>query len=164
MLGRHFEHVVELCKELSDALLLVFDAHALDGELHDIDSGEAEVTAPHRRLRPEAVLEHTGAAAHRGHLMQIALRVIGTPFRVLVKRGVEIQEVGEEPACRHLAGQLVEVKVAVFGQIVHAALLLPDLDGEDGGLAVAHALVCGEEYLAHDAPALRTGVRTIVNG
>ena len=95
--------------------------------------------------------------------MEIALGVVGTPVAVLVKGGVEVQEVGEEAARRHLAGQLVEVEVAVFGQVVHATFLLPYLYGEDGRLATADALVGGEQYLAHDAAALGARVRTIIN-
>ena len=163
LLGGHLQHVVELGEEHVDALLLVGLIHALDGELDDVDGREREVTTSDRGLRTEAVLEHTGTTAHRGHLVDVALRIVGTPVAVLVERGVEVQEVGEEPARCHLACQLVEVEVTVLGQIVHATLLLPDLDGEDGSLATADALVGREQDLTHHATALGTRVRTIVD-
>ena len=156
--------MVEFGEEHADAFLLIFLPHALYGEFHDVDGGEGEVATPDGGLRTEAVLEHTGAAAHRGHLVLVAQGVVGLPLIVLVERGVEIEEIGEETACRHLAGEGVEVEVAVFGQVVHPPFLFPNLYGEDGGLAAAHALVGGEEYLAHHAAPLGRGVRAIVDG
>ena len=156
--------MVEFGEEHADALLLIWLVHALDGEFHDVDGSEGEVASPDGGLGPEAVLEDTGTAAHRSHLVDITLGIVGTPLAVLVVGGVEVQEVGEETAGRHLTGQLVKVEVTILGQVVHPTLLLPDLDGEDGGLATAHALVGGEQDLAHDATALCRGIRTVVDG
>ena len=163
LFGCHLKHVVEFGKELVYALLLVVDIHALDSQADDVDGREREVAAADRGLRTETVLEDARAAAHRGHLVDIAFRVVGAPLAVLIERRVEVQEVGEEAAGRHLAGQLVEVEIAVFRQVVHTTLLLPYLDGEDSRLATADALVGREEYLAHDAAALGARVRTIIN-
>ena len=163
LLGCHFQHVVELGKELSNALLLILNAHTFDGQLHDVDGRKTEVAASDAGLRAKTVLEDASATAHRGHLMQIALRVVGAPVSILVERGVEVQEVGEESSGRHLASQLVEVEVAVFGQVVHATLLLPYLNGEDSRLTIAYAFVGGEQNLAHNATSFRARVRTIIN-
>ena len=163
LLRRHLQHVVELGKELPYALLLVVDAATFQRHAHQVDGREREVAAAYRRLRPEAVFKHTRAAAHRGHLVLIALRIVGTPLVALVERCVEVEEIGEEPARRHLAGQLIEVEVAVFGQVVHAALLLPYLNGENGRLAVADAIVGAQQNLAHHAAALGAGVSTVVD-
>ena len=43
--GSDFQHIVELGKEAIDALLLVLDTHALDGQLDDIDGRERQVAA-----------------------------------------------------------------------------------------------------------------------
>ena len=96
--------------------------------------------------------------------MQIPLRVVSPPLVTLVERGVEVQEVGEEPACRHLACQLVEVVVGVAGQIVHATFLLPYLYWEDGSLTVAHSLISRIKQFPHDAAPLSRRVGTIVYG
>ena len=96
--------------------------------------------------------------------MQVTLRIVSTPVAILVKRCVKIQEVREETTCRHFAGQLIEVKVTVFGQVVDTALLLPYLDGEDGRFATTHTLVGGKQYLAHDATPFSRRVRTVVDG
>ena len=144
---------VELGEELLDAHLLVLLVHTFDGKSHDVDRRERQVAATDRGLRAEAVLEHTCATAHRGHLVFVAQRIVSPPLGTLVIRGVEVQEVREETTCRHLASQLIEVVVAVFGQVVHATFLLPDLDGEDSRLAVAHALVGAEQDFAHHATA-----------
>ena len=162
--GGDLQQVVELGEERSLTLLLLLDAHALDGELHDVDGGEADVAATYGSLVAEAVLEDTGAAAHRGHLIHIALGIVDVPLLVEVVGGVQVDEVGEETACSHLAGILVEVVVAVGGQIAHALLLLPDLDGENGGFTVAHALVGGAQDLADDAAALGRDVGAVVDG
>ena len=61
----------------------------------------------------------------------------------LVEGRVEVEEIREETACRYFASQPIKVVVPVFGQITYAALLLPDLDGEDGRLAIAHASISG---------------------
>ena len=160
---RDVEHVVELGEEGGDALLLVIDAHAFDGQTDDVDGGEGEVPAPHTGLGSETVLEDAGATAHGGHLMEVALGIVGTPLIGLVEGGIEVQEVREEPSCRHLTGQLVEVVVRILGQVVHSSLLLPDLDGEDGGLTVAHTLVGALQDLAHDASSLCRGVGAVVD-
>ena len=176
LLGSHLEHVVELGKEQCDALLFHIIAqhftfhfstfhfqHALDGELHDVDGGKRQVTTPDTRPWTETVLEHTCTTAHRSHLVEVALRIIGFPVTILIKGGVEIQEVREESASSHLTGQLIEVEVTILGQIVHATLLLPYLDGEDGCLTTTHALVGREEDLAHHAAPFRARIRTIIN-
>ena len=95
--------------------------------------------------------------------MQIALRIVGTPFIALVECGVEVQEVGEEPSGRDLACQLVEIEVTVFGQIVHAAFLFPYLYGENGRFAAAHAFVGAEQQFAHDAAPFGRGVCSVVD-
>ena len=140
MAGGDVEHAVQFVEERVDALLLVLNAHALDGQLDDVDGGERQVASPDRGLHTIAVLEHARAASHRGYLVQIALGVIGMPGLVLVVGRVQVDKVGEEAPRRHLARQLIQVVVRVVGQIAHTAFLLPNLDGEDGRRAVAHAL------------------------
>ena len=83
---------------------------------------------------------------------------------MLVEGGIKVQEVGEESPCRHLARQTVQVVVAVIWQIAHAPFLLPNLYGEDGSLAVAHALVGAVEQFAYHATPFGRGVRTVVDG
>ena len=164
LLGRHVEHLVEFLEETLDALLLIFDAHQFDGDAHDIDRRKTNVSAPDRGLGTEAVLEHAGAATHSGHFVDVTFRVVGAPVLVLIECGVEVEEVGEESAGGHLAGETVEVVVAVLGQIAHAAFLLPYLDGEDGCGAVAHALVGGYQQFADHAASFGRGVGAIVDG
>ncbi len=121
----------------------IFDWHYLDGEAHDVDRGEGEISASHRCLFAESVLEDASAASHRSHFVHVSPGVVGTPFGALIESRVEIEKVREESACRDLAGEPVQVVVAVFRQIAYAAFLFPYLDGEDGGCAVAHAFVGG---------------------
>ena len=163
LLGCDIQQVVELGKEHVDALLLVLDAHAFDGELHDVDGREAQVASCDAGLLAPAVFEYAGAASHGCYLPLVALRVVSSPLLVLVECGIQVQEVREETACCHLACKLVEVVVSVLRQIVDASLLLPNLDREDGCLAVAHAVVGAEQDFAHDAATLGTGIRTIVD-
>ena len=163
LFGCDFEHVVEFGEEHVDTLLLIRLLHTFDGEFHDVDGREGDVTAADGCSRTEAVLEHACATAHCSYFVDVALRVVSPPVGILVVGGVEVQEVGEEPSCRDFTGQLVEVEVTVLGQVVHAALLLPDLDGEDGRLAAAYTLVGGEQDLAHDATSFCGGVRTVVD-
>ena len=163
LLGSDIQQVVELGKEHVDALLLVLDAHALDGELHDVDGREAQVATCDAGLLAPAVLEYAGTATHGSNLPLVALRVVSSPLLVLVECSIQVQEVREETAGCHLACKLVEVVVSVLRQIVYASLLLPYLDREDGCLAVAHAVVGAEQYFAHDAATLGTGICTIVD-
>ncbi len=163
--GRYVKSPVELLEELLDAFVLVLLlVHGFDGELHDIDGGEAEVTAADGGLGAELVVVNTGTAAHGCNLVDVALRVVGLPGVVLVVGGIQVQEVGEETAGRNLAGELVEVVVGVFGKVAHAPLLLPDLDGEDCGGAVADALIGGVQDFTDDAASFCRCVRTIVDG
>ena len=163
LLGCHLEHVVELGEEHVDTLLLVLLTHALDGELYDVDGRKRQVTTADAGPRSETVFEHAGTTTHRGHLVLVAFGIVGLPVAVLIIGGIEVQEVGEEPASSHLTSQLVEVEVTVLGQIVHATLLLPDLNGEDGRLATTHTFVGGEQDLTHDATTFCARVRTIIN-
>ena len=107
LLGSDFEHIVEECEEFGNTLFLVGDVHALDGEAHDINRGERQVAASHRSAWSESVFKHTGAASHSSYLVEIAFRVVGTPILVLVESGIEIEEIGEEPASRNLARESV---------------------------------------------------------
>ena len=159
-----FEQIVELGEEGGYALLFVLDIHTLDGQFHDVDGGEADVAASYAGFGSEPVLEDACATAHGGYFVEVALRVVGTPVGILIVGGVEVEEVGEETACRDLACQLVEVVVGVCGQVAYAALLLPNLYGEDGGDAASHAFVGGVEDLADDATAFGARVRSIIDG
>ena len=95
--------------------------------------------------------------------MHVALGIVGTPVAVLIKGGIQVQEIREESASCYLAGQLIQVEVAILGQVVHATLLFPDLNGEDGCLAITHTLVGAQQNLAHYATALGTGIGTVVD-
>ena len=163
--GGDFQRPVELLEELLDAeVLVLLLLHGLDAQLHDVDRGEGQVAAADGGLGTELVAVHAGAAAHRGHFVLEAAGIIRFPGVVLVVGGVQVQEVREEPAGAHLAGEAVQVVVAVAREVAHAPLLLPDLDREDGGGAVAHALVGGVQDLTDDAAALGGGVGAVVDG
>ncbi len=105
LLGCDIQDVVQLGKEHVDALLLVLDAHALDGELHDVDGREAQVTSCDAGLLAPAVFEYAGAATHGCDLPLVALRIVSTPLLVLVECGIEVEEVREETAGCYLASQ-----------------------------------------------------------
>lgn len=147
----HFEHTIQLGKEPGDALFFVFDVHALNAQTDDVDGRERDVAASDGGLRSETVFEYTGTASHGSNFMLVAFRVIGFPVLALVEGGVQVQEVREETPCRHLAGQLVEVVVAVFRQVAHTPFLFPYLDGEDGGFSVSYPLIGAFQQLADDA-------------
>ena len=96
--------------------------------------------------------------------MDVSFGVVGSPLVALVECCIKVQEVGEETACCDLAGQLVEVVVAVVGQVAHTAFLLPYLYREYSCLAIAHTAVCAVEQFAYDASTLGRCVCTIVDG
>ena len=162
--GSDFQHVVQLGEKAVDALLLVLNVHALDGQTHNVDGRERQVAATDGGLFAKSVLKHAGAASHRGHLMLVALGIVGAPLLVVVVGGVQIDEIGEETPCSHLAGELIEVIVGVTGLVAHAGLLFPDLNGENGRGTVAHATISRFKKLADDATSLGTGVGAIVDG
>ena len=82
---------------------------------------------------------------------------------MLIESGIEIEEIREETARRHLASQLIKVVVGIFGQIIDTAFLLPNLNGEDGRLTIAHAFVSTLEDFAHNAATFRTCIRSVVD-
>ena len=163
LLCRNLQQTVQFGKEGIDTVLLILDAHTFNGQTNDVDGREAEVTTTDTCLGSKAVLEHTGTATHGGALPLVTLRIILAPVLVLVVGGIQVDEVGEEPASRYLAGKFVEVVVLVGRQVAQSLLLLPNLNGEDGRLAVSYTLVCAAQNLADDATTLRAGVRTIVD-
>ncbi len=158
------QQLVQLLEEHLYALFLVRLVHALDRKADYVYGGEAEVAPSYRGLGSEAVLIHPGAASHGRDLMLVALGVVGAPCVVLVEGGVKVQEVREETAGADLAGELVEVIVGVLGKVAHSALLLPYLDGEDGGGSVSDALIGRVEYFPDYAAALGRSVRAVVYG
>ena len=162
--GSDFQHVIQLGEKAVDALLLVLNVHALDGQTHNVDGRERQVAATDGGLFAKSVLKHAGAASHRGHLMLVAFGIVGAPLLVVVVGGVQIDEIGEETPCRYLAGELIEVIVGVTGLVAHAGLLFPDLNGENGRGTVAHATISRFKQLADDATSLGTGVGAIVDG
>ena len=162
--GGDVEHGVQLGKEEGDALLLVRYVHALYGKADDVDCGERDVSSADGCFRAEAVFKHTCTASHGGDFVLVAFRVVGSPVVAAVEGGVQIQEVREETACGDFAGKLVEVVVAVFGQVAYAAFLFPYLNGEDGCLAVSYALIRAFQQFANDAASLGGSVRAVVDG
>ena len=85
LLGSNLQHIIKLCKETVDTLLLIFDSHAFDGKFYDIDSREREVSTSNRRLCAKTVLKHASSTSHSGNLMHVSLRIICSPVRVLIK-------------------------------------------------------------------------------
>ena len=164
LLGRNVQCPIEPAHKCCYTLFLVLDVHTFYGQSHDVYRGEAEVTAANGRAWAELIVEHSRTASHRSHFVDIALRVVCLPIRVLIKCGIQIQEVREEPACSHLAGELVQVVVRVFRKVAYATLLLPYLNREDGRRAITYALVCSVENLPDDATSLGRSIGTIVNG
>ncbi len=165
LLGGNIQGPVQLLEEGLDAALFVFLLlHGLDGQFHDVDGGEAQVAAADGGLGTELITIYARTAAHRGHFVDIALRIVRIPGIVLVEGSVQVQEVGEEPAGAHLAGEFVQVIVAVFGQVADAAFLLPDLDGEDGGGSVAHTFISRIQDFPDDAATLGRRIGTVVDG
>mgnify|MGYP006916025813 CR=1 FL=1 len=164
LLCGNLQRPVELLEELLQAEGLVgLLVHSLDCKLDDVDRGEGEVAAADGSLGAELVAVNAGTAAHSRDLVDITLGVVLLPGVILVEGCVEVQEVREEPACGHLAGILVEVVVLVAGEVADSSFLLPYLDREDCGGAVAHSFVCRVEDFADDAASLRGGVRSIVD-
>ena len=72
-----FQHVIKFGKESVDALLLVLDVHAFNGQPHNIDRRERQVAAADGGLFAKTVLKHTCAASHCRHFVLVALRVVG---------------------------------------------------------------------------------------
>ena len=95
--------------------------------------------------------------------MDIALGVVFAPVGILVVAGIKVQEVGEEAARGDLAGEQVEVVVGIRGEVADAALLLPDLDGEDGSDTAAHTFVRGVQDFADNAAAFCARVCTVID-
>ena len=153
----------KLLEKPRDALVLVRDLAAFEREAHEVDRRERKVPAADGRLFAEAVFEDARAAAHRRRLVDVALRIVRAPFFVLIERRVEIEEVREEAVRGDFARERVQVVVAVGGQVADAALLLPDLNREDRGRAVADAAVRRQQQLADDAAAFRRRVRAVVD-
>ena len=162
--GSDVKDLVEFLEEGIDTFRLILDTHALDGETGEVDSGEGEIASCNGRLGTETVLVDPGTATHRCDLVDVSFRVFGLPFRILVERCVQIEEVREETACRDLAGELIKVIVGIAGQVRDTTLFLPDLDGEDGGLTVSDTLVRGVQDLTDDTASFGGGVRSVVDG
>ena len=163
LLSHEFAHLVETEHEDLDTLLNRRLRHSLDSESNNIDSGKREVTTTNGSLRAEAVLEHTSAATHCSYLIVVTLWIIWSPLLMVVERSIEVEEVREETAGRHLACQLVEVVVRVARQVVDTTLLLPDLDREDSSSMVAHALVGRMKKFAHHATTFSRSIGTVVD-
>ena len=134
----------------------------LDAQAGQVQGGEGQVAAAVADLTGGIVhvADDTGAAAHVGDL---GLR---TTFLVVlqVEGGILEGEVGEQPLGAAAHSQLEQVIVGFAGVVVDAILHTEDLDGEDGGLAVAQASLGGEHDVLHDHAALGAGVHAVVDG
>ena len=82
----------------------------------------------------------------------------------MIERGIEVDEIGEESAGCHLACELIEIIVGVFGKIAHTTLFLPYLNGEDGCRAIAYTLIGGTQQFTDDAASLSRSVGAIIDG
>ena len=103
--------------------------------------------------------DYTSAAAH---VSDLGLR---TAFFVIlrIKRRIQEREIREQPLCRNPAGQFEQVVVGFARIVVDPFLHLEDMDGENGGLAVAEpGFGRQHDRLGHHA-AFRSGIGSIVN-
>ena len=129
------------------------------------------------------VLEDARAAAHRGHLVAEAVRVVDAPLLMVVERRVEEHEVGEQrhrgraarldeqveirrPEPDFARQRLVEIpdgRPIVLLAPRNALLDLENLNREDGHFAVPQPLDRGgEQFADHHAP-LGRKVRAVVH-
>ena len=163
LLSSYFQLFIEFCKELGDTSLLIFHIHTFDGNTHDIDGRERQITTTNRGLWTETVLKYASAAAHSSNLVHIAFGIVGTPCITLVKGSIEVEEVGEETASGHFACQLIQIIVRILWQIVDTTLLFPYLDWEDGCLTITHTLISRVEQFTHDATTFSRSIGAIVD-
>ena len=133
-----------------------------DRKTGQVDGGEAQIAAAGSHFAGGIVhvAHDAGTAAHVGDFgfgmaFLVVLQVVG---------GVDEGEVGEEALGAGLDGQAVQVVVGIAGVEVDAFLHAEDLDGEDGGLAAAQAVLGGVEQVLHHHAAFGRGVHTIVDG
>ena len=146
---------VEILKEPFDAPV------AADRDPGEVDRGEGEVAAAehHLAVRVIGIGHYAGTAAHIRHLgVRLPLTVV---FEV--EGGVNKGEVGEQPLGADPAGQLEQVVVRLPFVVVDAVLDLEDVDGEDGGFAVAQPRFGGQQHVFDHHPPLRRGVQSVVD-
>ena len=134
----------------------------LDGDAGEVDGGEAQVAAAGDDLavRIVDVADDAGAAAHVG---DFGLGMAGLVV-LQVEGGVQEGEVREQALGGGLHGQAEQVVVGIAGVGGNAGLDLEDLDGVDGGLAVAQTRLGGQQQVAHDHAALGAGIGAVVQG
>ena len=141
MTGCQFQHLIQFGEEEGDPICFILHLPTFDGQTHNVDGREGEVATANGGLLAKTVFEDTCTTTHGGHFVPITLGIVCTPILMLVEGRIQVQEVGEEPTGGHLASQLIEVVIAVGRQIADSTLLLPDLDREDGRLAIAYSSI-----------------------
>ena len=142
----NLEPVEQLADDQVDALVqnlveLLDIALGLQADAGQVDGGEAQVApAAGDFLGPVVDVAHDpGPAAHVGHLGVVVAGLVVLEVKGRVQEG----EVGKQPLGGGGNGLLEQVVVGLTGVVVDAFLDLEDLNGEDGGLAVAQARVGG---------------------
>ena len=163
LFGSYIKHFIQLSKEAINAFFFIFYPHTLNGQAHNVDGRERQITSSHRCFHTELILKHACSAAHGCHFVHITLRIVCPPRITLIESGIQIEEVGEETACRNLTSQFVKVVVPVVFQIVNTPFLFPYLDRKDSRFAVTHTVISAVQQLAYHAPTLCRGIRSIVN-
>lgn len=94
--------------------------------------------------------------------MHVSFRVVFIPRIILIECCVQVQEVGEEASCRHLACVFVKIVVSISWIDRHTTLAFPDLDGEDGCRVVSYTTFRRFEKFANYTTTFRRGVGTVV--
>ena len=163
LLRRDVEHGVQFFEKVRDAFFLVGDVAAFERETHEVNRRERKVPAPDGSFFAETIFKNARAAAHRRRLVEIALRIVGAPFFVMIERGVEVDEIREKAVRGNFAREHVKIVVAVGGQVAHAAFFLPNLNRENRGRAVPDAAVRREQNFANDAATFCRRVRAVVD-
>jgi len=161
--GRGFQHFIQLCEETGNPLFFIFNVHAFDCQTYDVDRRERQVAASDRCFRSETVFEYAGTASHSRHFVFVTFGIVGSPVFMLVECGIQVQEVREEAAGSHFAGQFIQVIVPVFRQITYAPFLFPYLDRENGGFTVADTPVCAFQQFTDYAAAFGGRIRSVVD-
>ena len=154
LVAHQLQHAVQFLEEQVHGLHLDGDAGQVDRSETQIATAEADFAG-----RVVVVADHAGTATHvRDFRFRVTRLVI-----LQVVRGILEAEVGEQALRAHLAGQLEQVVVGVARIQADAFLDAENLDGENGRLAAAQALVGGEQQVAHDHAGFGFGAHAVVD-
>ena len=159
----NLEHFIQLSKKTSNPFAFVSNIHTFYRQPNDIDCRKRNISTPYRRFFSETIFKNAGTTSHCRHFIFITLRIIDTPFFMIIESCIQIQEIRKKTTGTYLTCQFIKVIIPVFRQVTYSTFFLPYLYGKNSCRPVTYTFIRRSQQFTNDATPFGRSIGSVIN-